>query len=103
MTANLLLNGITSSCFGVDEDGLATLPDYLVALACLGLQSTPIRDLDFAAAVADEAGLLKVARDDCQCGSTHSEHLGKELLRERQHVTVASISRLQKPSTQSGL
>ena len=65
--------------------------DRAVALAGGLTQPFQIVDLDVAAAVADQAGLLQRIGDQRYAGPPHAEHLAEELLRQRQTSVAGKI------------
>src|SRR5205085_3676250 len=62
--------------------------DNAVAGTGGAFESGPVGDGDDAAAIPDEAGFLQPAGDLRHGGPAHSQHLGQELLREREFVAT---------------
>ena len=61
------------------------------------MEPAPIDDVDAAAAVVDQSGLLQGASDHRDRGAPNAEHLGQKLLRERKVIALDAITRHQKP------
>src|SRR4051794_1898032 len=78
---------------GRPTDELMEMPvDGRVALAAAVVQALDIEHLDAAAAIADQARLLQLARDEGDAAALHTQHLRQELLRQRQGVAHQQIA-----------
>lgn len=66
--------------------------DGLVAFAAGVAQRLHIEDMDAAAAVIDEPGLLQLPRHDRDAAALHAEHLRQKLLRERKGVAHEQVA-----------
>jgi hypothetical protein len=60
----------------------------------------PVDDLDLAAMIADEAGLLQHMGDHRHRGAAHAQHLRKEFVGEPDRVALKPVARLQQPAAQ---
>src|SRR5436305_13999894 len=89
--------------FGRGEDQFGVSLDSFVTFAGRGLEAGSIKNLDLTTAVSDQPCGLQFASDQCQRRSSHTEHLSKKILRQRQSIAVIAISRLEQPAAKAGL
>src|SRR5688500_16249959 len=80
------------------ELAMVAVPGSGVALARRPLQATPVHDRDSSATVLDEAGFLQNPRGYGDTGSTDTEHLGEELLRQRKLPAPDAVVRREQPA-----
>jgi hypothetical protein len=83
------------------DDLLVERPEHLVALTGGRLQAAPVDDSDPAPAVGDKPGPLECPRSETDRLATDAEHLGQELVGEREVVPPDSIVRHQQPAAGS--
>src|SRR3954468_21947853 len=75
--------------------------DGFIAFAGSFLQALKIDDLDFAPPVFDHPRLLQGMGYKRDAGPTHSQHLGKKFLREKQRIAAGQIPRSKKPAAKA--
>ena len=76
---------------------LISATDNLITLTHFLFEGSTIDNFNAGSPIPDKAGRLKALRQKGDGRPPYAQHLGQELLREREGVAVGPVPRLQKP------